>query len=107
MAYSGVIDRARKMNSLRGANMQCPHCTSDTQTELTAEINIHFTGLRNLESPGVLIFPTLVVCLDCGLSWFTVPHDELAVVALCAPKSNASTGSAGVRTVALRRSTGV
>ena len=85
--------------------MHCPHCASDTQTEFTAEINIHFTGLRNLDSPGVLVFPTLLVCLDCGFSWFTVPHDELALLALCSSKSSASTGTAGERKVALRRST--
>ena len=85
--------------------MHCPHCALDAQTELSAEINIHFTGLSNLDSPGVLVFPKLLVCLDCGFSWFTMPQDELALLALCAPKSNASTGTADVRKIAFRRST--
>ncbi len=85
--------------------MHCPHCASDTQTELTAEINIHFTGLRNIDRPGVLVFPQLLVCLDCGFSWFTTPHDELALLAMCSAKDDASAGTADGRNAALRRST--
>jgi hypothetical protein len=33
---------------------------------------IHFRGLEHLDKPGVLLFPKIEVCLDCGLSRFTV-----------------------------------
>jgi hypothetical protein len=86
--------------------MNCPHCASDTQAELNAEVNIHFTGFRNnVDSPGLLIFPKLLVCLDCGFSRFTTPEDELALLAMCSAKSDASPRKGEVRNVALCRST--
>jgi hypothetical protein len=70
--------------------MYCPHCASDTQAELTAEINIHFSGFRNIDTPGLLVFPELWVCLECGYSRFTTPKAELAVLAMRSPKGDAS-----------------
>jgi hypothetical protein len=49
-------------------------CASDKQVEFAAEVLIHFPGLKNLVKPGVLVFPTLLVCLGCGCSRFTVPN---------------------------------
>jgi len=60
--------------------MRCPSCASDRQAEFTAEVNIHTRGLQNLDKPGVLVFPEVVVCLDCGFSRFTTPETELARV---------------------------
>lgn len=57
--------------------MICVSCHSSKQVELTAEMLIHFPGLKNLEVPGVWLFPELVVCLDCGFSWFIVPETAL------------------------------
>jgi hypothetical protein len=57
--------------------MSCPLCVSGNQAELTAEVVIHFSGLKNLDNPGVWVFPKLLVCLDCGYSHFTVPVREL------------------------------
>jgi len=54
--------------------MSCPSCRSEKQTEFTAEMIVHFSGLYNLDEPGVWVFPKLVVCLDCGLSQFTIPQ---------------------------------
>jgi len=42
---------------------------------------IHFAGLKNLDKPGVWVFPKLLVCLACGCSHFTVPERELASIA--------------------------
>jgi len=36
--------------------MFCPSCRSDNQAEFTAEIMLHFHGLRNINNPGVLLF---------------------------------------------------
>jgi hypothetical protein len=41
---------------------------------------IHFRGLEHLDKPGVLLFPKIEVCLDCGLSRFTVSEVELASI---------------------------
>jgi hypothetical protein len=62
--------------------MSCLSCGSGNQAELTAEMVIHFSGLKNVDKPGFWVFPKLLlVCLDCGCSHFTVPARELASIA--------------------------
>jgi hypothetical protein len=61
--------------------MSCMSGASGNEAEFNAEINIHFPRLRNLDKPGVWVFPNLLVCLDCGFSRFTVPETELALLA--------------------------
>lgn len=51
-------------------------CASN-QVEFPSEICIHFSGLKNLDKPGVFLFPKLLVCLDCGSTSLTVPQTEL------------------------------
>ncbi len=58
----------------------CGSCRSENQTQFVAEINIHFSGLRNVDKPGVLVFPKLLVCLDCGASQFTLSEGELGLL---------------------------
>jgi len=57
--------------------MACRSCGSENQSEFGAEINIHFSGRKNLGKSAVLVFPQLVVCLDCGFTQFTLPETEL------------------------------
>jgi hypothetical protein len=64
-----------------GCAMTCLSCRSGQQAELSAEMLIHFPGFKNIDKPGVLVFPKLQVCMDCGFSRFTVPATELASVA--------------------------
>jgi hypothetical protein len=52
-----------------------------TQSKFTAEIGIHFPGLKNIDKPVVWIFPKLVVCLDCGTAEFAVAEAELRELA--------------------------
>jgi hypothetical protein len=61
--------------------MPCPSCLSRNQVEFPSEINIHFPGSKNWTKPTVWVFPTILVCLDCGASLFTIPKDELARLA--------------------------
>jgi hypothetical protein len=61
--------------------MPCQSCGSATQAEFTAEILIHFPGLKNLDEPAVWLFPKLLVCLECGSGRFSVPETELATIA--------------------------
>lgn len=71
--------------------MQCRNCPSDTQAtqaEFASETMIHFSGLRSIDLPGLLIFPKLLVCPECGSSWFTIPESKLAELAMCSPKSD-------------------
>jgi hypothetical protein len=60
--------------------MPCESCKSVNVTEFTAEMVIHFSGIKNVANPGVLAFPKVLVCLDCGLSRFTLPEGELGLL---------------------------
>jgi hypothetical protein len=73
--------------------MPCPSCAQNNQAEFQGEMMLHFNGLRNLEVPGVMLFPRLLVCLDCGSALFTVP--EVALVA-CRQRSGKSTAAENV-----------
>ncbi len=57
--------------------MQCLSCNSENQKQLHAEINIHLPGLRSLNKPGVLVFPIITVCLDCGFAEFRIAEREV------------------------------
>ena len=60
---------------------QCKSCGTENQKKFTAEIAIHFPGLKGLEKPIVWVFPELLVCLNCGDAEFAVPESELRVLA--------------------------
>jgi hypothetical protein len=57
--------------------MSCRSCTSSNQTQFGSEVVIHFSGLKNLDTPTVMVFPKIMVCLDCGLTEFFVPEEGL------------------------------
>jgi hypothetical protein len=61
--------------------MRCVACGADHLKEFPAEINIHFSGLQKLDKPSVFVFPTLLVCLDCGSSRFSLAESELGRLA--------------------------
>ena len=60
--------------------MPCVSCGFQNQTQFVAEINIHFSGLKNLSKPNVLVFPKVLVCLDCCVSQFTLPEGEVGLL---------------------------
>ena len=60
--------------------MQCTLCQSVNLAEFTAEMMIHFSGRRYIDNPGVLAFPKVSVCLDCGFSRFTTPETDLRML---------------------------
>jgi hypothetical protein len=57
--------------------MTCKSCTSTNHLRFSAEINVHFGGWEGLKKPGVLVFPKLLVCMDCGFTEFAMPKTEL------------------------------
>ena len=57
--------------------MSCSLCSSLNEAEFAAEMMIHVSGLKHLDNPGVLTFPKIVVCLDCGASRFSTPEEVL------------------------------
>jgi hypothetical protein len=72
-----------------GFALNCKGCHSDKQRVFNGEIAVHFRGLEGLDKPIVWIFPTLVVCFDCGLTEFTVPERELQVLEQGSPVKGA------------------
>jgi hypothetical protein len=61
----------------------------ETCGELVIHI-IHFSGLKNLDKPTVMVFPKIMVCLDCGLTEFTIPEAELRLLGECGAASTAA-----------------
>ena len=61
--------------------MPCKACHSAKKGEFPAEINIHFPGMKNLAEPTIFVFPTLLVCLDCGFTEFSISETELPLFA--------------------------
>jgi hypothetical protein len=55
---------------------------------------IHLASLKNVNNPGVLLFPKLLICLDCGFWGYKVPASELPLLERGSSKSECSTGEA-------------
>jgi hypothetical protein len=79
MADDGVAEMEAALRCGESA-MACRSCGSENQTEFGAEINIHFPGRKGLDKPAVLVFPKLVVCLDCGFTQFTLREADLCLL---------------------------
>jgi hypothetical protein len=62
--------------------MTCESCGSTNESTFVAEANIHFSfsQLKNLDKPGVLVFPTLTICLDCGYTHCTLSERDLCLL---------------------------
>ncbi len=61
--------------------MPCQKCGSERQSKFGAEINVHFHKHEGQESASILIFPELLVCLNCGFTELTLSKDELPLLA--------------------------
>jgi hypothetical protein len=57
--------------------MSCKSCQSEQQSNLAADVAIHFPGLKGLDKPIVWVYPELLVCMNCGFTEFAVPETEL------------------------------
>ena len=57
--------------------MVCKSCGSGNLQSFNGELAIHHPGREGLSKPLVLVFPTLVVCLNCGFTEFIMPPAEL------------------------------
>ena len=57
--------------------MSCKVCQSANQRAFQSELNIHFPGAKNLVTPTVRAFATLLVCLNCGFTEFVTRDEEL------------------------------
>jgi|SRR5271163_17100 len=61
----------------KGCVMSCRLCAAENQSQHTSELMIHFSGLENVDHAGVLMFPKVLVCQDCGSAEFTITEAEL------------------------------
>lgn len=59
--------------------MPCDLCSSTNLAEFSVEMMIH-SARRSVEDPGVLAFPKVLICLDCGASRFTTSDAELQIL---------------------------
>jgi hypothetical protein len=75
--------------------MPCPECGLSNEAHFSAEMVVHLGGLKNLDKSGVLLFPRLSVCLDCGFVQFTVSGTELALLASTSPSKQLTMAAAG------------
>jgi hypothetical protein len=63
--------------------MPCRKCASENQTEFLSEISVHLRKPSDLIKPPVFIFPVITVCLDCYLTEFVFPKQELRQLTKC------------------------
>jgi hypothetical protein len=76
--------------------MTCKSCTSENGLKFSAEINVHFGGWEGLKKPAVLVFPKLLVCMDCGFTEFFTPERELAALASGSVTTKPHDGGMGI-----------
>ena len=60
--------------------MACARCNSCNQVEFPSEIAIHFSGREHLDRPHILVFPEILVCLDCGVSRIVIAENDLRLL---------------------------
>ena len=70
--------------------MSCALCSSLNESEFTTEMMIHLSGPNHDGKPGVLVFATIWVCLDCGAARFNTPTKELRLLREDAARSPAA-----------------
>ena len=61
-------------------DMSCRSCGSENRTEFPSEISVHISGLENVNKPMMMVFPRLLVCMDCGFTELTLTRNELRLL---------------------------
>jgi hypothetical protein len=60
--------------------MACAVCSSLNEAEFAGELMLHFPSATLITKPGVLTFPMISVCLDCGGARFNTPFEDLRLL---------------------------
>jgi hypothetical protein len=60
--------------------MACRSCGAENQAKFASEVSVHVLGLENVNKPTVLVFPRLLVCMDCGFTELTLAENELRLL---------------------------
>jgi len=58
----------------------CASCGSQNLQRFDAEANIHFPGLKGIDVQSVFVFPTLLICMDCGQMESTLSKRDLQLL---------------------------
>jgi hypothetical protein len=69
--------------------MACKSCGSENQTEFASEISVHISGLKNVDKPTVMVFPRLLVCMDCGFAELEGFHRVITFLACMVRRASA------------------
>jgi hypothetical protein len=62
--------------------MPCQKCGLEQQSKFNAEINVHFPGHESRDKASILIFPELLVCLNCGFTELSISKKDLPSLAM-------------------------
>ena len=60
-----------------GKATECRFCGSAKQRKFIGEMTIRPPGLKNIDTRPVLLFPQILVRLECCMAAFEVPEAEL------------------------------
>jgi len=63
--------------AMPSTNAYCSACSSSNLAEFIAEIGLHIRGLARLNRGHIFVFPTVALCLDCGLLQAILSADDL------------------------------
>jgi hypothetical protein len=61
----------------QSVGMSCEVCQSVNQRAFPSELNVHFSGAKNLVTPTVRAIATLLGCMHCGFTEFVAGDEEL------------------------------
>jgi hypothetical protein len=70
--------------------MACARCSSVCEAEFAGELMLHFPSPRLVTKRGVLTYPMILVCLNCGAYRFNTPTEELPLLREGAARSGAA-----------------
>jgi hypothetical protein len=78
--HTGSTARGPNSTRVLGSFLRCTVCSAGNLAEYSTQISVHFIGFKNLARPAILVFPKILVCLNCGFSRLTIPEGELRVL---------------------------
>lgn len=61
--------------------MRCPECGSENQRKFASEVAVHVEEKPGERTPPVLVFPQLMICLDCGFLQGQIERNDLPLLA--------------------------
>jgi hypothetical protein len=67
----------------------CTQCGSANQKKFEAEVDIHSAAVRDIRKNPLSLFPSILICLDCGHSEFVVPAREMKSLGLQTTRTTA------------------